>query len=189
MMRTVWDAMSSDVLTYEVTGARRWSNLFFAVIVAIGGIGFLLAGLSSYFHVNLLPTGDASQLLFIPQGITMTFYGVAGILLDLYLWWIILLDVGSGYNEFNRAEGKIKIVRRGYPGKNRNLCFTYDMADVQAVRAEVKSGFNPKRSLYLRIKGKRDIPLNEVGAPMPLSELEARGADLAKFLGVPLEGL
>ncbi len=181
--------MSAEVLTYKITGARRWSNFFFAVIVAIGAIGFLLAGLSSYFHVNLLPTGDASQLLFIPQGIALTFYGVAGTLLDLYLWWIIWLDVGSGYNEFNRTEGKVKIVRRGYPGKNRHLCFTYDMADVQAVRAEVKTGFNPKRSLYLRVKGRRDIPLNEVGAPMPLSELEARGAELAKFLGVPLEGL
>ena len=181
--------MSAEVLTYKITGARRWSNFFFAVIVAIGAIGFLLAGLSSYFHLNLLPTGDASQLLFIPQGIALTFYGVAGTLLDLYLWWIIWLDVGGGYNEFNRAEGKVKIVRRGYPGKNCHLCFTYNMAEVQAVRAEVKNGFNPKRSLYLRIKGKRDIPLNEVGAPMPLSELETRGAELAKFLGVPLEGL
>jgi hypothetical protein len=182
--------MSDAVLVYPVRGARRFSNFFFAVIVAIGAIGFLLAGLSSYFHVDLLPTSsDTSQLQFIPQGIALTFYGVAGTLLDLYLWWVIWLDVGSGCNEFDKTKGTVRIFRRGYPGANRTVELIYPLADVQAIRAEVDNGLNPKRSLYLRIRGKRDIPLQEVGQPMTLAELETRAAELAKFLAVPLEGL
>jgi hypothetical protein len=181
--------MNDQILSYPILGARRPSNWFFAIIVAIGAIGFLLAGLSSYLHINLLPTSDASQLQFIPQGIALSFYGVAGTLLDIYLWWVIILDVGGGVNEFDRSKGIVRIMRRGYPGANRLVELVYPLADVQAVRAEVNSGLNPKRSLYLKIKGKRDIPLSEVGQPVPLAELEAKAAELAKFLGVPLEGL
>jgi len=57
------------------------------------------------------------------------------------------------------------------------------------VKAEIKEGLNPKRSLYLRIKGRRNIPLTRVGEPLSLSELENRGAELARFLSVPLEGI
>lgn len=181
--------MSEQVLVYKVLGARRFSNFFFAVMVAIGAIGFLLAGLSSYFHVDLLPTSDVSQLQFIPQGLALSFYGIAGTLLDIYLWWVIILDVGSGVNEFDKTKGIVRIVRKGYPGKNRHVELVYPLADVQAIRAEVDNGLNPKRSLYLRIKGKRDIPISEVGQPIPLAQLEQRAAELAKFLAVPLEGL
>jgi len=35
----------------------------------------------------------------------------------------------------------------------------------------------------------REIPLIRVGQPISLSELENKGAELARCLGVPLEGL
>ena len=57
------------------------------------------------------------------------------------------------------------------------------------VRAEIKEGLNPKRALYLRVKGKGDIPMTRVGQPISLAELENQGAELARFLQVPLEGL
>ena len=43
--------------------------------------------------------------MFLPQGLVMSFYGVAGLTLALYLWLTIAWDVGSGYNEFNKASG------------------------------------------------------------------------------------
>lgn len=60
---------------------------------------------------------------------------------------------------------------------------------MQSVRIEIQEGINPRRALYLRIKGRRDIPLTRVGQPLPLAELETQGAELARFLEVPLEGL
>jgi hypothetical protein len=180
---------STKTLTYSVLGARRPSNYIFAVIVAIGAVGFSLAGLSSFFHVNLLPTDTPLELSFVPQGLALSFYGVAGTLLDIYLWAAIALDIGGGFNEFNLETGKFRLFRWGYPGKDRQLDFTYAIADVQAVKVEIRNGLSPKRSLFLRLKGRGEIPLTEVGQPMTLNALENRAAELAKYLSVPLEGI
>ncbi|MBD2576436.1 photosystem I assembly protein Ycf4 [Oscillatoria sp. FACHB-1406] len=177
------------VLRQEVLGSRRLSNYFWAVISAIGGVGFLLAGLSSYLQTNLLVVSDPSQLVFIPQGVALLFYGVAGSLVALYQVLLIVWDVGGGYNEFDKKTGKLTIFRSGYPGKNRRIEFVSKLEEVQSVRAEIRDGLNPKRNLYLRVKKRRDIPLTRVGTPISLSELENQGAELARFLNVPLEGL
>lgn len=179
----------NPVLRQSVLGSRRLSNYWWAVIASIGGTGFLLAGLSSYFRLDLLPVGDTRSLQFIPQGIAMSFYGLVGLLLALYLWLVIVWDVGGGYNEFNKGTGMVKIFRWGFPGKNRQVEFGCRLQDVQSIRVEIKEGLNPKRTLYLRVKDRRDVPLTRVGQPLPLSELESQGAELARFLAVPLEGM
>lgn len=180
---------SNRVLRQTVLGSRRLSNYFWAVISSIGGIGFLLAGLSSYLGTNLLLVSDTANLQFIPQGVALSFYGVAGSLLSLYLWLTMAWNVGGGFNEFNHETGTVTIFRWGFPGKNRRIELTNPITDVQAVKAEIKEGVNPKRALYLKVKQKRDIPLTRVGQPISLSQLENQGAELARFLGVPLEGL
>jgi hypothetical protein len=177
------------IIHKTVLGSRRTSNYFWASVIAIGGSGFLLSGISSYTQVNLLPFADPTQLIFLPQGLVMGLYGSAALLLALYLWLVILWDVGGGYNEFSKETGKIQIFRWGFPGKNRQVEFTCKTEDVQSVRVDIQEGFNPRRALYLRLKDRREIPLTRVGQPMPLSELENQGAELAKFLQVPLEGL
>jgi hypothetical protein len=177
------------VIRQPILGSRRFSNYWWAIIVSVGATGFFLAALSSYTKVNLLPVGDATQLIFIPQGVAMGFYGLAGLLLALYLWLVILLDVGGGYNEFSKETGMVKIFRWGFPGKNRRIEFSCRLQDVQSIRVDLKEGLNPKRALYLRAKDRRDIPLTRVGQPLSLSELENQGAELARFLAVPLEGL
>jgi len=178
-----------NVLRQSIIGSRRLSNYWWALVVTIGATGFLLAAISSYTKVSLLPFSDPTQLIFVPQGLAMGFYGLAGTLFSLYLWLTILWDVGGGYNEFNKETGQIKVFRWGFPGKNRKIEVTCQTEDVQAVRVEIREGLNPKRALYLRAKGMRDVPLTRVGQPIALSTLENEGAELARFLGVPLEGL
>ena len=119
----------------------------------------------------------------------MGFYGVIGILLASYLWLIIALDVGGGYNEFNRKTEKVRIMRSSFLGKNRKIEIEHPLDKVLAIRVDIREGLSPKRALYLRIKGRPDIPLTRVGQPLPLSDLENQGAELARFLRVPLEGL
>ncbi|MEH2079144.1 MAG: photosystem I assembly protein Ycf4 [Nostoc sp.] len=177
------------LLHQNVLGSRRFSNYWWAAIVTFGASGFLLAGISSYLKVNLLIVSDPTQLVFVPQGLVMGLYGTAGLLLATYLWLVILLDVGGGYNEFNRETGAIKIFRWGFPGKNRRIEIDSRIENVQSVIIDVKEGLNPRRTLYIRIKGRRDIPLTRVGQPLSLTELETEGANLARFLGVSLEGL
>jgi hypothetical protein len=155
----------------------------------VGGLGFLLAGLSSYLGVNLLPLSDSPPLVFVPQGLVMGAYGVAALLLATYLWFMIGLDVGGGYNAFDKDKQQVTIFRWGFPGKNRRVELTYPLSDIQAIKVDIKEGLNPKRALYLKIKGRGAVPLTRVGQPLPLSELENQGAALARFLSVPLEGL
>jgi hypothetical protein len=51
----------------------------------IGGLGFLLAGISSYFKINLLPFANPTELVFIPQGLVMMFYGTLSLGLSIYI--------------------------------------------------------------------------------------------------------
>ncbi len=180
---------TSNVLHQKVLGSRRFSNYWWATVVSMGSTGFLLSGISSYLKLNLLLVTDPTQLVFYPQGLVMGLYGSAGLLLALYLWLTVLWDVGGGYNDFNRETGKVKIFRWGFPGKNRRIEIDCTTEDVQCVRVDIRGGMNPRRALYLRVKGRRDIPLSSVGQPMSLQELETQGAKLARFLEVPLEGL
>ena len=180
---------SENLLSQKVLGSRRFSNYWWASIVTMGASGFFLAGISSYLKVNLLIVTDATQLIFVPQGLVMGLYGSAGLLLATYLWLVVLWDLGCGYNEFNRETGTLKIFRWGFPGKNRQIQIDGRIADVQSVRIVIKEGLNPQRALYLRVKGRRDIPLTRVGQPLSLADLETQGAELARFLGVSLEGL
>jgi hypothetical protein len=179
----------SRIFRQQILGSRRLSNYWWAAVASLGGLGFLLAGLSSYLKVNLLLVSDTTELQFIPQGVALSFYGVAGSLVGLYLWLTIFWNVGGGYNEFNKETGKATIFRWGFPGKNRRIELECPISDIQSVRADIKEGLNPKRALYLRAKQRRDIPLTRAGQPLSLSELETQGAELARFLGVPLEGL
>ncbi len=177
------------LLHQNVLGSRRLSNYWWATIVTMGSVGFFLASISSYFKVNLLIVTDATQLVFIPQGLVMGFYGCAGVLLASYLWLVILWDLGGGYNDFNQETGKFKIFRWGFPGKNRQIEIESSIQDVQSVRLSLKEGLSPQRAIYLRVKGRRDIPLTRVGQPLSLAAVETQAAELARFLGVPLEGI
>jgi hypothetical protein len=186
----VTERVSTDTVMIDpVVGAKRFSNYFWAGVVTTGATGFLITGASAYFEHNLLWFLDASEIKFFPQGLVMSFYGVAGSLLATYLWLTINWDVGAGYNEFNKDEGIMRIFRYGFPGKNRRINLVSNLADVQAVRVEIADGVNPRRVVYVRCKGKSDIPLTRIGQPMTLAEVEKQAADLAKVLGVPIEGL
>ena len=179
-------AMTADVLEQPVLGSRRLSNFLVAAAVSIGGIGFLLASLSSYLGRDLLPLGHPSALIFVPQGLVMGLYSIAAALLASYLWYVIAVNVGGGSNRFDKEAGLVTISRRGF---RKPVHVEIPLKDVKAVKVEVRDGFNSRRRVALRIQGRRDMPLTRVGEPLPLEQLEQDGAELARFLGVNLEGL
>nr|YP_009660671.1 conserved hypothetical plastid protein [Corallina chilensis]QCS25619.1 conserved hypothetical plastid protein [Corallina chilensis] len=173
----------------QILGSRRFSNYWWATITFIGGISFFLTGLSSYVKLELLPFTNSIDILFIPQGVIMVFYGTLAISLSIFLWLTIIWNVGAGYNEFNNDSGVITIFRVGFPGKNRSLLLEYRIKDIQAIKIDIKDGLTTKREMYLKTKDDREIPLTRVGQPLRLSEIEKQATELAKFLGVVLEGI
>jgi len=177
------------VFREQVVGSRRFSNYWWASIIFMGAFGFFIVGVSSYVGFNIIPFLNASEISFFPQGLVMCFYSIVGFLLSLYLWLIILWSVGEGYNEFNKQDGTMCIFRWGFPGKNRRVQLTYALKDIEAIRVEIKEGLNPRRTLYIKMKGKPDIPITRIGEPLTLGELERKAAELASFLQVSIEGL
>ena len=129
------------------------------------------------------------ELVFIPQGIVMMFYGTLSLSISLYTLLTVIWDIGSGYNEYNKIENLVKIVRKGFPGKNREILLTYPLNNIRAIGIKISEGLNPKRIIYLCLKDERKIPLTPVEQPTTISNLEENASDLAKFLDLKLENL
>jgi hypothetical protein len=73
--------MQNDIRQDKIIGSRRFSNYFWSFFYLLEDFGFLLAGLSSYFKINLLPFTNPTELVFIPQGLVMMFYGTLSLVL------------------------------------------------------------------------------------------------------------
>lgn len=178
-----------SIIQYQIPGARRLSNYVWGSIMLLGGIAFLLTGIASYFKFEFLSTLKSPNIQFFPQGLVMCFYGFLGLILGLYIWFVILLNLGEGFNEFNLKTGQVRIFRWGFPGKNRRIDLSYPIQDIQSIRLEIQEGLNPKRVIYLKLKGNREIPLTRAGDPVNIQEIESQAAELAKFLQISLEGM
>nr|YP_010924432.1 photosystem I assembly factor II [Neurolaena lobata]WKB11191.1 photosystem I assembly factor II [Neurolaena lobata] len=170
-----------------IKGARKTSNFCWAIILFLGSLGFLLVGTSSYLGRNLISLFPSQQIVFFPQGIVMSFYGVAGLFISSYLWCTISWNVGSGYDRFDIKDGIVCIFRWGFPGKNRRVFLRFFIKDIQSVRIEVKEGIYARRVLYMDIRGQGAIPLTRTDENFTPREMEQKAAELAYFLRVPIE--
>ena len=171
----------------QINGSRKISNYIVGGMLTIGGVGFILASISSYTGRDLLPLGNPSTLLFVPQGLIMGAYGVIANLLNLYLWYMVFINFGSGFNSFDKLS-KIVVIRRKGLFKDIDVKLSFD--EIKSVKLDISEGFNPRRRIALVLKGRKKIlPLSSGGDLKPLLEVEEEGARLAKFLSVNLEGI
>nr|QIB72646.1 photosystem I assembly protein Ycf4 [Cyperus glomeratus]QIB72738.1 photosystem I assembly protein Ycf4 [Cyperus difformis]QIT06830.1 photosystem I assembly protein Ycf4 [Cyperus fuscus] len=182
---------SKDIWIEFLRGSRRASNICFwsFILVFLGSkLGFLVVGTSSYLGRNIISVFPSQQILFFPQGIVMSFYGIAGLFMSSYLWCTICWNVGSGYDQFDRKEGIVRIFRWGFPGLNRRIFLRFLMRDIQSIRIQDKEGLYPRRVLYMEIRGQGPIPLTRTDNNfLTPREIEQKAAELAYFLRVPIE--
>ena len=181
------DISSISKIEQKISGSRKLSNYIVGGMLTIGGVGFILASISSYTGKDFLPLGNPSTLLFVPQGLIMGAYGVIANLLNLYLWYIVFINFGSGFNSFDKSSKMVLIKRKGL-FKDIDVNINFD--EIKSVKLDISEGFNPRRRIGLVLKGRRKIlPLSGAGDLKPLLEVEEEGARLAKFLSVNLEGI
>jgi len=181
--------MSENTIKDTIVGARNLNSFLIMLILVIAGTGFFLAGLSSYLNINLLKLTDTSQIVFIPQGIAMLFYGTGAIGIGIYLILTIVWNIGSGYNEFSKLEEVVRIVRLGFPGKNRTIFLSYDFKNIKNLKFLIKQGLNPRCNILLVLKDKREIPLFPAQFLLNPIETEKKAIQLSNFLNVSLESL
>lgn len=99
-------------------------------IILLGASGFLIVGISSYFKTNIVGFLKSEDILFFPQGITMCLYGIAGIIVSLNQFRILLLQIGDGYNKFDKEKGVMEIFRKGFKGKESDINIIYPITDI-----------------------------------------------------------
>ncbi|DAD49256.1 TPA_asm: hypothetical protein HUJ06_031998 [Nelumbo nucifera] len=148
----------------------RSERIWIELITGSRKTRFLLVGTSSYLGRNLISLFPSQQILFFPQGIVMSFYGIAGLFISSYLWCTISWNVGSGYDRFDRKEGIVCIFRWGFPGKNRRIFLRFLMRDIH--RSNRKA---------------REPSLTRTDENLTPREIEQKAAELAYFLRVPIE--
>ena len=98
-------------------------------------------------------------------------------------------NIGSGYNEFSRTDELVRIVRSGFPGKNRTVFLSYEFKNIKNLKILIKQGLNPRCNILLVLKDKREIPLFPAQFLLNPSEIETKAIALSNFLNVPLENL
>jgi len=181
--------MSDNTIRENIVGARNISSFVIMLVLFFAGLGFFLAGLSSYFQTNLLQLTDTSQISFIPQGVALLFYGTGALGLALYIFLTLLWNIGSGYNEFSKEENIVRIVRLGFPGKNRTIFLSYEFKNIKNLKFLIKQGLNPRCNILLVLKDKREIPLFPAQFLLNPTETEKKAIQLSNFLDVPIESL
>ncbi|CAA2968836.1 serine threonine- phosphatase PP2A-2 catalytic subunit-like [Olea europaea subsp. europaea] len=101
-----FNQMATDApLMAPPTSYSSISNLYFLIFYIFRSINHKLVGTSSYLGRNLISFFPSQQIIFFPQGIVMSFYGIADLFISSYLWCTISWNVGSGYDRFDRKEG------------------------------------------------------------------------------------
>jgi hypothetical protein len=190
--------MQTKALTrrYLITGSQKASNFLWASGISLGGAGFLLTGFAAFIqkpeqslgsYVDLFIFNQSRNIAFFPQGLIMCFYGSLGLLFGIYLWCTIFWQLGNGFNEFNTKEGFVRIFRWGLPGKERRLDIRYNIKDIEEVRVDFKEGINARRTIYIKIKGKGDIPLIRIAQPIAFEQVEIEALELSQDLQVSLQ--
>jgi hypothetical protein len=181
--------MVQYIIKENIIGSRTISNITITIILFFAGLGFFLVGLSSYLNINLIKVTDINEIAFIPQGIIMLFYGTGAIGISIYLLLTIIWNVGSGYNEFSKIENVLRIVRLGFPGKNRKIFLSYDFKNIKNLKFLIKQGLNPRSNILIVLKDKREIPLFPANLLLNPKEVEQKAIELSNFLNVPIDNL
>lgn len=180
---------AEDAWLYTVPGARKPINFFWASFTLLGSLGVLVISASSYYGRNFFSFNSSEFLVpFLPQGVTLTFYGISGLFVSFHWWLLILWNVGSGYNLYDKKKGMVRFFRYGFPGENRRILSKVRVEDILALQffdnPEPLSGV-----LYMHTREQGDIPLTLVDDyydRTPRNILQTAW-DLSAFLDVPLE--
>lgn len=187
-----------EIVLYSeiIDGASNAENYIWLILLFLFGVGFLTAGISSYFveirHYILFT--QFSNITFLPQGILLLFYGTCSILLSVLIGLLIWGDIGSGLNIFDVESQVVRLSRKGFPNftnnftlKQKNIYLVYPFSEIMNIELEITNGLNPRRIIYLFLKDNRRIPLNPSNKLQDLLSLESKAIFIARLLKIDLK--
>lgn len=104
------------ILKEKIYNKQKIKDYFFNIIIIFISISFITIGLSSYFKYKFFLT---TKIVFLPQGVTMFFYGLLGVIITTKQIINIYCKIGEGYNKFDKKKKKIRIFRKLKPYKKK----------------------------------------------------------------------
>lgn len=75
---------NNKILIDEIKNNEKLSDIVISTTMFLGSLGFLIVGVSSYLNIDIIGFLNAKEIIFFPQGLTMCFYGVAGLIISTY---------------------------------------------------------------------------------------------------------
>jgi hypothetical protein len=178
---------SSLPIKRSFTGSRCLENSIWAFAMSLGGFCFFMAGLSSFWKINCLVFFNYNEVAFFPQGLILLFYGTLGSIIGTFLllnvWW----NVGSGYNEYNRDMQTVILYRRGFPGKNKTITFTFAFKNIKCIQLRIQKSIELKHQVLMSLADNREVPLIGSDPVLLLQKIEIEALSISKYLNVALK--
>jgi len=169
-------------LSAQVLGAQQWNNCIVAGILFLAGLGFFLTG----FVVYLTQDNPINEINYLPQGIILTFYGILGITVSIFISLTIYWNIGFGWIKFSKLYNDVQIYREGYPQQKAQIFLNYQLNSIKSLEIKITEGINPTQVIYLCLKDDRQIPLIFTDSLPTITKTEQRATFLCNFLNVPL---
>nr|YP_010700401.1 photosystem I assembly protein Ycf4 [Phacus arnoldii]WCH63561.1 photosystem I assembly protein Ycf4 [Phacus arnoldii] len=180
---------TNTIFKQEIVNEQKITDYLLSITMFLGSLGFSIVGISSYLNFNLVPFLNSKEIIFFPQGLTMCFYGIFGLILSSYQILIIYWNIGQGYNKFDKEKGTLEIFRKGFPGENSKIKLKFLIILIEAIKIENNTNiFNSKQIIFICLKEKVEIPLLQIKIPIKINEIEEKASELASFLNIPLRG-
>ena len=161
----------------SIVGTRKIENYFWALILLIGGIRFIA--------VNSFSDSTGFEIT-VAQQLVMGLYGYIAVYTSFYLACSMFWNVGAGYNEYNREQQLLKIIRWGFPGRNRRIYIEIPFATIQALSIQTEDSLFSRDGVTLQYGNGESLPLLQPNQTLTLDELEAYATQIAFFIQVPL---
>jgi len=169
-------------LVEKILSSKNRENVLLSSFLTLIGIGYFLAGTSSFYNVSYLPFSECKIISFIPQGIIMVFYGTLGIFLGVFINLSTLcFKVGLGVNVYNQTREKLIVSRKlfpSFPRKETKLCCVVSFFEVVSLRVSLTYGKEGR--LRPCKKGGNVVALSEEGDKYSICYL--KGSKLVRYL-------
>lgn len=123
-------SINKNIFREKIYETDKIIKYAFNISILLGACGFLIVGISSYIGNDIIFFLKSDQIIFFPQGLTMCLYGIAGVIIGINQLRVIILEIGEGYNEFNKDKNTMTIFRKGAKGTESDVNIVYPLTDI-----------------------------------------------------------
>jgi hypothetical protein len=168
-----------DQWQINVKGSNQLQNYLIPVILLIGGgKAFASIGFTPFLNKELIADSNlyssATQLpIFGPQSFSLIGYGSAALVLGGFLLFSTFSNLGAGSIKFEKSSKQIILAFKNYIGESQRLFFSYNFQELQSIKIIYIETPYRKQSIFLVLKGGREIPIWSTDQPAKFNQAES----------------